>query len=145
MFTVFDIANWFLSKESMTHKKLQKLCYYAQAWYLALYDEKLIDGDFEAWIHGPVNPYLYYEYKDYRWNEIRKKRKKPSLDNTTNDFLERVWATYGDCDGHQLEAFTHEETPWINARKGLGPWESSKNIISTEDMKNYYYDLYSGD
>lgn len=26
---IFDVANWFLSKEEMTHKKLQKLCYYA--------------------------------------------------------------------------------------------------------------------
>ena len=24
--TIFDIANFFLSKSSMTHKKLQKLC-----------------------------------------------------------------------------------------------------------------------
>jgi hypothetical protein len=27
MFTVFDIANWFLSKEPMTHKKLQNNLY----------------------------------------------------------------------------------------------------------------------
>ena len=60
MFTIFDIANWFLSKEGMTHKKLQKLCYYAQAWYLALYKNKLIDGYFEAWVHGPVNSSLYH-------------------------------------------------------------------------------------
>lgn len=33
MRTVFDVAEWFLSKESMTNKKLQKLCCYAQAWY----------------------------------------------------------------------------------------------------------------
>ena len=37
-YSVFDIANWFLTKGQMTHKKLQKLCYYAKAWYLALYD-----------------------------------------------------------------------------------------------------------
>lgn len=33
MRTVFDVAEWFLSKESMTNKNLQKLCYCAQAWY----------------------------------------------------------------------------------------------------------------
>ena len=26
-----DVAYWFLLKQSMTHKKLQKLCYYAEA------------------------------------------------------------------------------------------------------------------
>ena len=145
MFTIFDIANWFLSKEGMTHKKLQKLCYYAQAWYLALYKSKLIDGDFEAWVHGPVNSSLYHIYKDHGWQTIRKKRQKPILNELVEDFLERIWVTYGDYDGHQLEAFTHEETPWINARRGLGPWENSKNIISVKDMEEYYFDLYSGD
>lgn len=37
--TVFDIANYFSSKEDMTHKKLQKLVYYAYAWYIALNNE----------------------------------------------------------------------------------------------------------
>lgn len=30
-YSIFDVANWFLSKGDMTQKKLQKLCYYAQA------------------------------------------------------------------------------------------------------------------
>jgi len=34
--SVLNIAQCFLSKQGMTHKKLQKLCYYAQAWHLAL-------------------------------------------------------------------------------------------------------------
>ena len=29
---VFDLADAFLCIDSMTHKKLQKLCYYAKAW-----------------------------------------------------------------------------------------------------------------
>ena len=37
---VMDVANWFLSQSSMTHKKLQKLCYYAQAWHCALHNGK---------------------------------------------------------------------------------------------------------
>lgn len=30
---VTDVAKWFLSHESMTPKKIQKLCYYAQGSY----------------------------------------------------------------------------------------------------------------
>ena len=30
--TILDVAAWFLLKEDMTHKKIQKLCYYAEAW-----------------------------------------------------------------------------------------------------------------
>ena len=36
MENVRNIAGWFLSRDTMTHKMLQKLCYYAQAWYCAL-------------------------------------------------------------------------------------------------------------
>ena len=32
MENIMDVARLFLSQESMSHKKLQKLCYYAQAW-----------------------------------------------------------------------------------------------------------------
>ena len=39
---VLLLARAFLSIDSMTHKKLQKLCFYAKAWYLALYDENII-------------------------------------------------------------------------------------------------------
>lgn len=31
-YSIFDIAGWFLEKEPMPHKRLQKLCYYALAW-----------------------------------------------------------------------------------------------------------------
>ena len=41
--TVFDVAQWFLAKESMTHKKLQKLIYYYYAWGQALLKRDVID------------------------------------------------------------------------------------------------------
>ena len=47
-YSVFDIANWFLSKGEMTQKKLQKLCYYAQAWCYALKGYRLEDTDYQA-------------------------------------------------------------------------------------------------
>ncbi len=39
--------------------KLQKLCYYCQAWYLAWNNEPLFDEEFEAWASGPVCKELY--------------------------------------------------------------------------------------
>jgi uncharacterized phage-associated protein len=63
MENVKDIAKWFLSKESMSHKKLQKLCYYSQAWYCALYNgTPLFEDEVQAWIHGPVIASLYPIY-----------------------------------------------------------------------------------
>lgn len=38
----------------MSTMKLQKLCYYAQAWSLVWDDEPLIEKDFEVWANGLV-------------------------------------------------------------------------------------------
>ena len=54
MTSIFEVARFFLTKESMTHLKLQKLCYYAQAWYLTIYGQRLFNEEFQAWLHGPV-------------------------------------------------------------------------------------------
>jgi uncharacterized phage-associated protein len=48
MVSVENVADWFLSKGSMEHKKLQKLCYYAQAWHCALEGEALFPERIEA-------------------------------------------------------------------------------------------------
>jgi hypothetical protein len=46
--TVFDVAKGFLTIHSMDHKKLQKLCYYAYAWHLGLYNRRLFNERFQA-------------------------------------------------------------------------------------------------
>lgn len=96
-YSVFDIANWFLSKEPMTQKKLQKLCYYAQAWCYALNNYRLMDTVFEAWIHGPVSPPLYDKFKNFGYNSIRIAGKYVSnIADGDVELLESVWETYGD-------------------------------------------------
>lgn len=141
--SVLDVAKAFLSIESMTHKKLQKLCYYAQAWHLALYNRRLIKEQFEAWIHGPVCPELYAEYKNYGWETIPKEQVLPeNITDEIMEFINIVYSTYGGFDGDELEALTHLELPWREARKGLEEWEPSNNIISEETMKRYYKYIY---
>ena len=72
-YSVFDIANWFLSKGEMTQKKVQKLCYYAQAWCYALKGYRLEDTDYQAWVHGPVSPALWERFKSFVYDPIRLK------------------------------------------------------------------------
>lgn len=146
-YSIFDIANWFLSKEKMSPKKLQKLSYYAVAWGQALLNKNIAnDTKFEAWVHGPVSPELYREYKSYGWSDIETvETNESNFDEKTLDLLESVWITYGENSANELEALTHLEDPWLNARKGLGEFESSSKEIKTEDMKNYYSSIYIGD
>ena len=60
MATVFDVAFYILDKlGDMSTMKLQKLCYYAQAWSLAWDGFPLFDEEFQAWANGPVCRELY--------------------------------------------------------------------------------------
>lgn len=140
MTNIRDIANWFLSHDSMTHKKVQKLCYYAQAWYCALYDgSPLFSDEIQAWVHGPVIPSLYSVYADYKWSTIPKVDFDASaLDDKATDVLDAVYNTYGELSGDQLESLTHSEDPWIGARGALKPWELSTAPISCASMRRYY-------
>ena len=138
MNTIQQIAQWFLGKEAMTHKKLQKLCYYAQAWHLALHGSELFAERFEAWVHGPVSPVLYSIYVDYGWEKIPSEASQPILDEASEGILQAVWNTYGSFDGDQLEALTHSEVPWQKARGNLQPCDTCTRKIEHQDMRDYY-------
>lgn len=143
MFDASEIANYFiwLSHETgalLTNLKLQKLLYYSQGWYLAFYQKPLFKDNIEAWIHGPVVPCIYKKYKIFQWNPIAEKAEKPLLNPKTNSFLVSLSKAYFHRDGYELELMTHQEKPWINARKGLKPDVNSNNIISRKDMQNYF-------
>lgn len=144
-YNIFEIANWFLLKETMTHKKLQKLCYYAQAWFYALKDFRLTDATFEAWVHGPVSPVLYDKFKAFGYHAIKLAGNYiPRIDPEDEELLESVWQTYGDHTGNALEALSHSEPPWIEARMGYEPDERCNVPISVDTMKKYYASIYLG-
>ena len=135
------VAKSFLSIDSMTPKKLQKLCYYAQAWYLTLYDRPLFNDEFEAWIHGPVCNSVYQKYRQYGWQQIEKESRVPEIVIQTEgvfDHIKQIYRIYGEMDGDQLERLTHTERPWQDARTGLKPNEPSTNPIGSNAMRQFY-------
>lgn len=136
--SIFGLAKAFLLLESMTHKKLQKLCYYAKAWYLALYDANLIDEDFQAWVHGAVQPGLYQQYKKYGFSPIPQIVGRVLVPEEFLSFSKEVFAAYGHLSGDELEALNHSEDPWIEARGSLRPWEKCNEVISEVSMKSFY-------
>ncbi len=145
-YSIIDIADWFLKKGNMTQKKLQKLCYYAQAWCYALYGYRLINSDFQAWVHGPVSPVLYEKFRHFGFETIRIKGEiNINLDDEDAKLLEDVWETYGDRTGNALEALTHTEEPWLEARRGYSDNERCTVVISPDSMKRYYRRIYTGE
>lgn len=143
--TVHDVAKTFLTFDGMTPKKLQKLCYYAYSWHLTLTGYRMFEEKFQAWVHGPVAPSLYQEYRHYGWLEIPKQSKIPEVIIENEDILEtiqEVYDSYGDLTGDELEALTHEEDPWLIARNGLKDYEPSQEEISDEVIVKYYSTVY---
>lgn len=139
---VKNIANFYLSKSGMTHKKLQKIVYYAVAWNYTINKSFFSNTqiDFEAWVHGPVNRELYSEYREYGYNEIEQVELDSRVEFSHEEVrvLEMVWEVYGDKTGNLLETLTHQEDPWINQRVGLGETESSNRKILFKDIKEFY-------
>ena len=147
MVGVEEVAKWFLYQSSMEHKKLQKLCYYAQAWHCALEGEPLFSERIEAWVHGPVIPVLYQQYKDYGWQEIPQVKgfDESKISSGTLEVLRAVYDSYGGLTGIQLENLTHNESPWQVARGELYPLQplaTCTNEIREQDMRDYYRKLY---
>ncbi|MCC5639755.1 DUF4065 domain-containing protein [Nostoc sp. CHAB 5844] len=142
MLSCFDIADYFIRLANETgsfisNLKLQKLVYYAQAWYLALYETPLFEEDFQAWVHGPVIPNLYQHYKTFGWQPILKDV-DPQLPRDVVEFLDKVAEEYFACDAYELEQMTHVEDPWNLARGYLPPDAPSNEVIKKEWMKEYY-------
>jgi len=145
--TYKEVADFFLAfaddkGETITNLKLQKLVYYAQAWFLANYGKPLFDGDFEAWVHGPVLPELYHQYKEKGAAPIPTSHKledvEAKLDAEVLDFLREVAQVYMPSGAYELELMTHQEEPWIEARGGVGADEKCSTVISLESMQEYY-------
>lgn len=143
------ISDFFLSKRALTPKKLQKLVYYAYAWYITLYNDDvnsintmLFNECPEAWVHGPVFRSLYSKYKDYYWKTIPKNEKKYKFENSElEEFLNKIWKTFMLYSADELEFMTHQESPWKNAREGLEPFDASNKKIDSKDIFIFYNKL----
>lgn len=141
MYNIFDVANWFIAKGGISPKKLQKLVYYAYAWYIVFMNDssnyinnRLFNDRPEAWIHGPVFPNLYRKYKEYGSDPIDEDVCVINFNTETEDVLNQVWDVYGDFNGNELESISHQELPWINARGDCFMYQASDNFISDEDI-----------
>ena len=141
MANVFDVAAYILEHQGrMTTMKLQKLCYYSQAWRLVWADKPLFAEDIQAWANGPVCPQLYKAYKGrFDIDATQFDRGDASrLSEDERESIDAVLETYGSMSARQLSDLSHHEAPWADARGDLPEGERSTSIISTAAMAEYY-------
>ena len=146
--SVFDVAAYILSKRGgMSTWKLQKLCYYAQAWSLVWDEQPLFEERIEAWANGPVVPALYQHHRGQFHIASMKKGNSSKLSNDQRETVDVVLDAYGDKQGLELSALTHRERPWRATRRGahLEVGERGNAVISHDDMYDYYNELLYGE
>ena len=138
------IAYIFSALHEVTPLTLQKLLYYIQGNYAAIYDKPLFDALCEAWVHGPVYRNVYNLFRDFKYNPIDDDRFVPLKESAlpltpeAKEVVDRVLDTFGMYSGKVLESITHKEAPWLDARKGFLPDETSHAEISLDAMKSYF-------
>ena len=124
MYKPQDIANWFINRgiedaNPLSQAEVQKLVYFAHAWYLAFKENPLIDESFEAWAYGPVIPGLYQELKHYGRQAISRSVDPVDLDPDTEAILEEGWSKYGHLGASKLIGLTHKiGDPWDSVYEG---------------------------
>lgn len=141
-----QIAAWFLRKgvpegaEPITHLKLQKLVYYAQAWSLAILNKPLFDEDFKAWRYGPVEPSLYHELKKFGYSVIPSDHFGTSqkLNEDELSVIKQVREVYGKFTAEEIRDITHHDFPWIAVSKGLPVYGTKDGTIPKRLIQDYY-------
>lgn len=148
-----DVVDYIIAQHSdepgsLSILKLQKLMYYVQAWHLAYGKGPLFEGKFQAWVHGPVNRQIYDRFKDshslFAWlteKDISKNFDAQKLDAEGVAHINEILEAYGDLSGTQLEAMSHSEKPWIEARGERKSHERCETEIREDTMKSFYADL----
>lgn len=147
MTSVFDVAVYILQRQGeMTAMKLQKLCYYSQAWSLVWDETPLFAEHIEAWANGPVVPQLYAQHRgNFRVGPCSIPGNPEVLTPTQRETIDIVLDFYGKKSAHELSELTHHERPWRDAREGVRPGERSDREITLEAMFEYYDALYKDD
>jgi uncharacterized phage-associated protein len=138
------IAYVFEKLEEVTPLMLQKLLYFIQGVYSALYGKPIYEEDCRAWVHGPVYPEVYELFRDFKYNPIDDARfallegMTDALTEEEKKVIDLVVNTFGMYGGKVLERITHNEEPWKEARKGYGDGIPSREILPKDCIMRYY-------
>lgn len=140
-YSVIDIANKVVANtdsekgETISNLKLQKMLYYLQGFFIAVFDNSLFEEQIEAWQYGPVVREAYLYYKPFGSGAITLDGTETIIDlnKEENDLFNEVLEEYGQFSAIKLMNMTHEELPW---KKTFN--ENPQGEISYQLMKEYF-------
>lgn len=122
-------------REGITNLKLQKILYFAQAYYLAKLGKPLFGDIIEAWEYGPVVPSIYHQFKNKGNKALICEKDESNISEEDKKILNSIWDTFGGYSASRLVDISHAHSPWKNA------YASNKKEISHKSMSEYYATL----
>lgn len=136
----------------ITNMALNKIVYFAHAWFLVGFGRPLIGQKFEAWQHGPLVQDIYHSFKTFGDKPISSRAKR--LDRTTAQyvlceqfFLQNELALllpvinhYSPIPASKLRNMAHiAGGPWDRVWNHEGP-SNPGMVIPDSDIVDFYAD-----
>lgn len=140
-YPVLNIANKIIAGmdanqgEIISNLKLQKLLYYMQGFFIAVFDRRLFDNEIEAWQYGPVVREMYDHFKEFGSGAItlRGDVEISDLNEEESQLFEDVMEEFGQYSAIKLMNMTHNEWPWKKVFN-----ENPQGVISYDLLKEYF-------
>ena len=137
---IIDLGKYIIKKGIRSPLKFQKLLFFIR------YEEKKNNvnsgyfeenGNFEAWVYGPVNRETYEFFKLFFWGEDElegnsnlEDDKFLEMENKFSDYFEK----WNKLDAHSLVEKSHLNRAWIKAREGKEFEEPSTKTLDEESV-----------
>lgn len=134
MKSLTQIAEYFLSRESMNQYKLQQLCYFYFGWTLALGIKSIKNPLFITTAHGAMNPSLMYHYKQYGFDNIPIPMSMTTFTEEELELLESVYFTYADKNYIELEAIVIRSIPYQKTYQ----YHGINKPLDNREIKEYF-------
>lgn len=121
--------------ELISNLKLQKLLYYMQGYFIAIFDRKLFENDIEAWQYGPVVSETYNHFKGFGRASITLEAgaETANLNAEEQKLFDEVLSEYTQYSAIKLMNMTHEESPWMSAFNS-----NPKGLITKKLLSDYF-------
>ncbi|MCD0489985.1 DUF4065 domain-containing protein [Pedobacter sp. MC2016-14] len=140
-YPVLNIANKIIASndasqgEIISNLKLQKLLYYMQGFFIAVFDRKLFENEIEAWQYGPVVREMYEHFRTFGSGAITltEDAEIASLTDEEHQLFKDVMDEYGQFSAIKLMNMTHEELPWKKVFN-----HTPQGEISYDLLKEYF-------
>ena len=137
-FDELDIADYLvqaslLKQQKIGRMKLHLLLYYAQGWYLALYESPLFRSPLHKRGFGPVSPTVHEAFQQFDAKPITApvSPHRPPLPEQIQSFLMDIHQFYGHFTGPALANMVKQEAPFCQS-------DPNEQVISHEAMLRFF-------